>query len=63
MENGFFTHFLSHLPGLLSFYKALQHPKIWGWGEGRLDPGLGVLSSLEGRALHTSLEQIYLVEV
>ena len=26
-----FTHFLSHLPGQLSFYAPLQHTKIWGW--------------------------------
>ena len=43
IENWFFIHFLSHLPGLLSFYTPLEHTKIFfGW--------LGrVLSSWGGR--------------
>ena len=41
MENWFFTHFLSHLPGLLSFYTPLEHTKTFGigLGEGTFDFG------------------------
>ena len=39
-----FTHFLSDLPGLLSFYTPLQHTKILGVGLGVVLPGLGVVS-------------------
>ena len=28
IENWFFTHFLSHHPGLLSFYTPLEHTKF-----------------------------------
>ena len=35
MENWFFTNFLTHLQGLLSFYTPLEHTKIFGVGLGR----------------------------
>ena len=53
-----FIHFLSNLPGLLSFYTPLQPSKIWG-SRGSLAPGLGVvLSSLGGGVggLHKTLK-------
>ena len=37
----FFTHFLSHLPGVLSFYTPLEHTKIFGVGLGGSSAGLG----------------------
>ena len=33
-EKLIFSHFLSHLPGLLSFYAPLEHTKIFGVGLG-----------------------------
>ena len=47
MENWFFTQFLYHLPGLLSFYTPLQHTKIGGssWS------GLGGSFEFGGRGL------------
>ena len=45
MENWFFTHFLSHLPGLVSFYTLLEHSKnFWVGLGGVVPPGFGVLS-------------------
>ena len=41
MENWFFTHFLSHLPGLVSFYTPLEHTKIFWVGLGGSSAGLG----------------------
>ena len=44
----FFTHFLSHLTGLLSFYTPLEHAKTLGVRLGGSFAGLGegVISSL-----------------
>ena len=53
MENWFFkTHFLSHPPGLLSFYTPQEHTKDFGVSLGVVPPGLGVLSILEGCINH-----------
>ena len=59
-----FTHFLSHLPGFLSFYTPLEHTKIFGVGLGGVvPPGLGILSIWEVGVwgLYKPLRSIYLI--